>query len=296
MEVMDDVFEVASGSVIGRDHMYVGTGRRKVLVGKNNQDSHYAVIFPDYIVAVVCDGCGSSYHSEVGSKIGARLLIEAIRNYLLYHPGLSDQGIGTCATSMLERVRQDTLAQIRVLAAVMGPSLTQIVSEYFLFTIVGALVTRFGTVIFSIGDGVYFVNGSMTEIGPFLDDSPPYMAYGITGSPLTNECPGLLHFQVDVAIPTKEVGSILIGVDGVLDLINIADHCIPGREDLVGPINQFWEDDRYFANPFAITRRLSLINRDHVGVSLAGRRVEDAHGELRDDTTFVVIRRRGAYR
>ncbi len=54
-------FEVAAGSVTGRSH---------VLGGKPNQDA-FAFRAADHgLVGVVCDGCGSGAHNEVGAAGG----------------------------------------------------------------------------------------------------------------------------------------------------------------------------------------------------------------------------------
>jgi hypothetical protein len=60
----------------------------------------------------------------------------------------------------------------------------------------------------------------------------------------------------------------------------------------VGPLSQFWTDDRYFANPDALRRRLTLINRESVRADFESRRLVRTPGLLPDDTTVVVLRRR----
>ena len=64
-----ETFEIAVGTVIGRDHR---------VSGKNNQDAFCCLMADHLIVAVVCDGCGSSPHSEVGAKIGAKIIAAEI--------------------------------------------------------------------------------------------------------------------------------------------------------------------------------------------------------------------------
>jgi len=61
MENISSVFEVAAGSVIGRDHL-------RPLGWKNNQDGYAIRSSADSIVAVVTDGCGSETKSEVGPR------------------------------------------------------------------------------------------------------------------------------------------------------------------------------------------------------------------------------------
>ena len=280
---MDDIIEFARGSVIGRDHLYIGTGRRKVLVGKNNQDAYLIYFTENYFIALVLDGCGSKAHSDVGANETAALLMQAFEKYLRYHsPG----------GAMFDRVQQDVLAEIRVRANGMGPSLSRIINDYYLFTVVGMYIDRSHTVIFSLGDGVFFVNGEMTEIGPFPENTPPYMAYAITGSPLTREYPELLNIRIQTEFPTTELKTLLIGTDGILHLIAAENQTIPGRTELVGPISQFWTDDRYYSNALALQRRLNMINRDYVSVDWESRKIIEECGRLRDDTTLVVVRRK----
>jgi len=282
---MNDIIEYASGTVTGRDHLYVGTGRRKVLVGKNNQDAHLIFYTEDYFIALVLDGCGSGLHSEVGSEEAAALLMLAFNKYLMYHvPG----------EAMFNRVRLDVLAEIRVRANGMGLSLSQTIADYYLFTVVGVYIDRSHTVIFSLGDGVFFLNGEMTDIGPFPGNAPPYMAYAITGSLGEQDHPKILQreFRVQAQIPTEDLQSLLIGTDGMLHMVAAENTFVPGRTELIGPVSQFWTDDRYFANAFAVRRRLNIINRDHVDIDWDTQKITEEAGRLKDDTTLVVVRRR----
>jgi hypothetical protein len=68
------MFSLRAGSVTGRDHE---------LSQRNRQDGWAWKILPlgesEYLIGVVCDGCGSSAHSEVGAK----LLAEFLAEYLL---------------------------------------------------------------------------------------------------------------------------------------------------------------------------------------------------------------------
>lgn len=282
---MIDIIDYASGSVIGRDHLYVGTGRRKVLVSKNNQDAHLVFFTDDYFIALVLDGCGSGSDSEVGSKEAAALFMLAFNKYLMYHvPG----------EAMFDRIRQDVLAEIRVRANGMGLSLSRTIADYYLFTVLGVYIDRSHTVIFSFGDGVFFLNGEMTNIGPFPGNAPPYMAYAITGSLGEQDHPRILQreFHIQAQIPTKELQTLLIGTDGILHMVAAENTFVPGREELIGPVSQFWTDDRYFANAFAVQRRLNIINRDHVDIDWDTQKITEEAGKLKDDTTLVVVRRR----
>jgi hypothetical protein len=163
----------------------------------------------------------------------------------------------------------------------MGPDYEQTLGDFFLFTIVGVVVTRTLALVFSLGDGLYVLNGSITRLGPFPDNTPPYLVYGLVESSLPPFFHDLLTFQVHALCPAAAVESVLIGTDGVADLQRIADHPLPGSTELVGPLEQFWLEDRYFRNADLVRRRLARANI----------RLDDAGGELADDTTLVVLRR-----
>ncbi|WP_026103211.1 protein phosphatase 2C domain-containing protein [Pseudanabaena sp. PCC 6802] len=266
---MQALFEVASGSIAGNHHRSVG---------KNNQDAYFCTSTEKATIAVVCDGCGSGEHSEVGAKLGARLAVEAIVN------NLCDR----VDAEFWEKIKLDLLGQLRDLAKSLGGrdrNTDRVVNNYLLFTIVGAIVTPMETVTFSLGDGLIAVNGKIDPIGPFPDNAPPYLAYGLY-------CPDAIGFQICDRLPTEEVRSILIGTDGVEDFSAAESMNLPGKQEKVGEISQFWLEDRYFANQDAIRRKLSRMNREATKIDWQGRRSIKAVGLLPDDTTLIAIRKR----
>lgn len=276
---MEELFEIAGGTIIGREHKQTD---------KNNQDAFRWIMTGDFLAAVVCDGCSGGIHSEVGAHLAVRFITAEIRRLF--------GRLGNDPFRLLKRVRKNLLAQLLVLANTLGPSLSQIVDDHLLFTVVGALITHTITCIFSIGDGVAVLNGYPQRLGPFPDNKPPYLAYDITGSQLTQDDPELLEFAYPVIADTASVRSLVIGTDGVLDLMNAALKPIPGKAQPVGPISQFWDEDKYFANPDMIRRRLCLANRDAVKYLRDEKNnivdVKKENGLLPDDTSLIVIRRR----
>ncbi|MBI2483378.1 protein phosphatase 2C domain-containing protein [Candidatus Uhrbacteria bacterium] len=296
---MRDQFAVAGGSIAGRDH---------TRAGRNNHDAFSWIQDPDWTIAFVADGCGGADdkvpmdvrvrhgagpHSEVGAKLGVRLVAESVRRSLrrfAEHP-IAATGVLPEHDSFWERIRQDVLAGLRVLALQMGDSLSEVVNEYFLFTLVGAVITKWGTSIVSLGDGIYGCNGNVRVLGPYPDNEPPYLAYGLVPTSLANTDPRLLKFVVHEMLSTDQVHSILLGTDGGKDLQEAAGRCIPGSAELVGPLDQFWMNDLYFRNPDALRRRLAVINRDR-SVQGDGGGTQNAAGLLPDDTTLIAIRRR----
>ncbi len=280
---MQELFEVAGGSITGREHLRVG---------KNNQDAYFSICSEQAAIAVVCDGCGSGKHSEVGAKIGARLVVKTIAQRIQSEIDSQD-GL---ASEFWESLKLDLLAEMQhVLQMLDGgdsqgdashrDAMQQIINDYLLFTIVGVLITSTEAITFSNGDGLVIVNGKIEQIGPFPDNAPPYLAYGLYR-------PDLIHFHIHDRIHTDAVESVLIGTDGVADLISEAGKNLPGKQEPVGQISQFWEADRYFSNPEAIHRRLSLINREVTQADWQTQRLVKESGLLSDDTTLVVVRRK----
>jgi hypothetical protein len=260
-------FVYAAGTVVGRDHRSKNT---------NGHDAFSILGNERAFAAVVCDGCGSGAHSEVGAKLGARLMSAA----LIANAASAD--LSRDPERLLERIRQDVLAQIRVLANAMGGNLGRTVSDYFLFTIVAMLSTEEQTLIFGSGDGVAYLNGSVVYRGEFANNTPPYLAYGLVPSSLEDVDPALLKFQLHAAVPTPQVQSALLATDGVLPLIDEPTLYLPGRSEVFGELSQFWDEERYFTNADALRRRLFLANRDAPG----------SPGLLLDDTTIIAVRRR----
>ena len=296
---MLNTFQIAAGSVIGKDHVSSG----KCLIGRNNQDAFAIRRTPEFIAAFVNDGCGSGKHSEVGAWIAANALADGIAMRYFRRRGLSDDRdnwIREPAMAMiwaLEDIRKDVLAQIRVLANSFGGSFSQTINDYFLFTTVGILITPEITQIVAIGDGMYALEDidtflindpTLNNLGPFPGNMPPYMAYDLVDTSID---PELIKFNVVASAPTSDVGGALIGSDGVEDLDRIANQKIPGSKEDVGSMYQFWGDDSYFDNPDALGRKLRRCNAEVKRLNRETGRIVTHNRLLLDDTTLISIRR-----
>lgn len=247
-------FDLAGGSVAGRAHVHAR---------RNNQDAWHALARAGVAVALVADGCGSGRRSEVGAALGARIFAEALAS------AAAEAGAGESPEAVLESARLALLDALGTIARALDPGGREtrtVVADHLLFTLVGAVLTRSWTAVFALGDGLACVNGEPFHVS-YPDDTPPYAAYALTGSSLTDTRPDLLRFRVLRTLPTDEVESILVGTDGVADL-----------EQAV-PLSRFWEDDRSFTNPYHLSRQLHL-------ASGPGR------VRLPDDATLVAVRRR----
>jgi len=269
---MQDAFEVAAGSVAGRDHVHAG---------RNNQDAFCLWSGPEAVVAVVADGCGSGRWSEVGAQVGSRLVVQGLRRRL-------DRGGQPEPDSLLEDLRRDVLRELTTLAGALGERRSATVADLLLFTLVGAVVGPEEAFVFTLGDGVFAVNGDV-HVLEAPDNAPAYLGYGVDGSPTGADAP---RFLVRRRLPTAAVESLLVATDGAADLVTARDRRLPGRTESVGPLARFWEDDLHFANPAGLGRRLQVLNRTLQRVDWASRSVAREPGLLSDDTTVAVIRRR----
>ncbi|HEY9701311.1 MAG TPA: protein phosphatase 2C domain-containing protein [Allocoleopsis sp.] len=263
---MSKNFQIAAGTIIGKYH---------TRLGKNNQDAYYTFQSNSLTIAIVADGCGSGKNTEVGAKLAVKLLGEILVKRLENYPN----------ADFWSEVQQDLLELIQVLAVNMGDNLSQIVIDYFLFTLIGVIITEEITTIFSLGDGIIILNDKITQLGPFPHNAPPYFAYNLIPHYQKYD------FKINHQLPTDQVQSILIGTDGVEDLILSHTKNIPGKEELVGDINQFWQEDIYFQNPDMIRRKLSLINTDITQGNWFHQELIKYSGLLSDDTTLIVIKK-----
>lgn len=258
-------FDIAAASVAGREH---------VRTGRNNQDALYVRASEHGVVAVVTDGCGSSGHSEVGSWLGARRVVEVALEALA-------RGARPEEPSFLERVRSEVLRYVEEVSGRLGP---EALAEAMLFTVVGALITPEHTLIFSAGDGLWALNGKVHTLGPFPGNAPPYLTYGLLR-------PGMAPLERQALVPTPEVESLVLGTDGAQELLELEDTPMPESGEPVGPFSQLWEEDRFFRQADALRRWLTLLTREHVRADFEARRLVRTPGLLGDDTTLLVLRR-----
>ena len=251
-------FQVASASVCGKDHLNAG---------RNNQDAVCVVDDGSSIVAVVCDGCGSSERSEIGAQIISRIVAQDAGVYLSYNFNVD------CA---MDEVRLNALRSVKTIVKNMRGDEIHLLDDNFLCTTVVAVVMPGNSYVFSIGDGFFGVNGEMSEIGPFPGNAPPYMVY----SHIFPEEDGKYQFVQRACIPTDALQSLVISTDGLSYFE--PDKNVPGQQKQFGSLSQIWTEDKYFNNQDMLRRRFHLIARDYNGEP----------GFMHDDVGLVVIRRK----
>lgn len=250
--------------MIGRDHR---------LIPKNNQDSWTIQDLGNTQFGIVADGCGSGAHSEVGARLGVQMLSKC---FALQNESVKDFDWSAIETRMLMQLEWllPALADNRLLA----------VQEQLLFTLLGVVFDDQTAAFFALGDGTIIVNGEALPLGRYPGNAPPYLGYRLISEVLTID-PGLVKLTPILEVPTAQIDSFLIATDGIDDFIKNAQNYLPGTDTLVGTVDQFWQNDRYFrGNPELVSRQLKLVGRDWP--------LHDPHpGLLSDDTTLIVGRR-----
>lgn len=294
-------FEIAYGSVVGKDHISSG----KVLVGKNNQDAIAIRRNQDVIVAVVCDGCGSGAHSELGAIWGANNIAQNLVDMyslatIAGHIKFMEDGCTDAPpvqpirpSQLVEIARQNIVHDLRTFAATMAPpdALAHFVNDYLLFSCMCVIVTKHHAEIFAIGDGYYAFDaglGVQKNAIKFPKNAPPYLAYELITNALSRSYS--LRFELLQSFFADEVKFVLIGSDGVADLADISDRLIPGKTKNVGDLSQFWVEDRYFTNQSMVGRTLRLLNSEAQMLQDGVRTVMPRL--LPDDTSLITIRRK----
>lgn len=150
--------QVCTGQIIGLDHT-----RRQV----NCQDSHTLIESDDYLVGVVCDGCGEGLRSEVGAALATGYIAGQAA-------GLLEDGFGPEAIPGI--LHQRTLSYLDNLVALTQPvNRVQFIQNHLLFTIVGLILTEGSGVIFTAGDGLLAMDEETMDIDQ--SNRPAYIAY-----------------------------------------------------------------------------------------------------------------------
>lgn len=253
---MRNLFNSAGASVPGSDHTQVGKP-----FWKNDQDAYFLCQDEFFTLGIVADGCGSGASSEVGAKIGVRILAKELTDVLsrelpVFEPVIPWE---------LVACRLDSW--IACLTEAMGGKTAKTVEEFFLFSFVGFVVTPKKTTVFHCGDGSYAINGKVEKLGPFPGNAPPYFAYRTL-----RMNPGL---RIETAeFDTADVQSVAVATDGT-DYLS----------DYPETLREWLSDEAVFKNPDALRRRLAVMNRERIENGLL------IPGPLKDDTTLVIARR-----
>ena len=236
------------------------TGARHARSGRNGQDAVATWAEGDATVLVVCDGCSAGASSEVGARLGARLVCTAAARRLRAGAAVDD-------LAMWNAVRDEVVRVIGGIVEHVGGDRAAVVADAWLFTIVAAATRGGRAAIWAIGDGAYAIDGRVTQLGPCPDNAPPYLAYDLLGDPRP------AHFAV---VPAGW-GSLAVATDGALE-IDLA--------RLIAP--------RFASHPDALRRQLALFARPEQRIDWDARQVARTPAQLQDDCAIALVFAGGA--
>ncbi len=266
MDARHPLFETAFGSVVGRTHSLMGRANQDAVVVRSNESN---------VALVVSDGCGSATHSEVGAWFFANVLATALSQ---------TKGAEMIEPHYATKLQRQLLSHMQQLALTMGNDVAETVREYFLFTLIAAVIADDHAAVFVLGDGLVSINGSVSTFGPFAGNAPPYLGHIFMGKEES--------FTLFRSMRTTEVDSIVIATDGACEWDTLCHQCLPGENERVGPLGQFINEDKFFNHPDQLRRKLARMNRVVNRPDWEARRFEKQPALLEDDTTFATLRRR----
>ena len=145
-------------------------------------------------VLVVCDGCSSGAHSEIGAALGAAWTAELV---------VSCGGdVELAITRLIKRLS-------RVVRGSAEPRL--FVREHMLFTLIVAVITPLSVRVYGRGDGIVCINGERTVRDSGVENAPDYLSYAL----VNGTCPSQVDMWAEAA--THDVDFLAIGTDGAVD-------------------------------------------------------------------------------
>ncbi len=242
------------------------SGAAHLRLARNGQDAAATWSDARRSVVVVCDGCGSGARSELGAIFTANAMAAAMARRL-------GAGEPAAAEETWEAARRDVVSALRLLLESWSLGSSQnaaqnaaLIEQHLLCTVLAAACDGGGAAVWALGDGAFVLDEQLTELGPFPDNAPPYLAYDLLGAPR----------PARFAKSARPSGRALIASDGAAalgeDLIYIADH------------------DRYHTHPDALRRLLATAARASERIAWEARRVERTAARLQDDAAIGLLR------
>lgn len=143
------------------------TGRDHTLSQRNRQDSHTLIETDEYVIGVVCDGCGEGTRSEVGAALASQFI--AGRAADLLHAGICPLRL----PPLLYRATVDFLKEL--LDLVRPTNLKQFSMDHLLFTVLGVVITPTAGAIFAAGDGLITIDNQVYQRDE--NNCPSYIGY-----------------------------------------------------------------------------------------------------------------------
>jgi Protein phosphatase 2C len=250
------------------------TGASHLRLGRNGQDAVASWSDGARGVVVVCDGCGSGARSELGAIYTARALVAALVRQLRGGASAGERATWDAARAEVVAGLRGVLASWRAEREDAEDTAARdaaLIEQHLLCTVVAAARCERAAAVWAIGDGAFVLGGELTELGPFADNAPPYLAYDL----LDDARPA--HFA-ERALDGGDLveGHLLVATDGAAAL----------GEALV----ELARTPRFVEHPDALRRHLATLARAGERIVWSERRVERTAARLQDDAAVGLLR------
>ena len=143
----------------------------------NNQDAVLATEKDGVFVSVICDGCGSMPHSEIGAQFGVKEISKAIFKEMKHCQNPEEVNWELITEHVVEAIPKAARFYQSP-----GETLEKTIADGFLFTAVCMIIKNSTVVIAACGDGLIILDDEIHEIKPPIENTPPYLAYRIIPS------------------------------------------------------------------------------------------------------------------
>ncbi len=204
---MRKLFKLCGGTVLGY---------KKWREGRNNQDAFRQVAYDTVSILLVADGVSladGSSHNEVGAWTTINVLHNLLHNRIQKKVRPSHLLNGLCRNTLeaLREIVRRTHVPLR------GGSWYNDITNYYLSTVVGAIIAANTTQLFWMGDGAYWLNEKLHRLKYMSRGSAPMcLGYGLLGWLVD---PRKLDFKRRI-IPTKRIKSLIVATDGMLEMVD----------------------------------------------------------------------------
>lgn len=190
--------------IIGNEHVFAKTNRQDFCGFINEEDK---------ISGVICDGCSSGSHSEVGaSLLGMYILkllnrLEISDDLNVYRINIQVQ-LESFIYSLMNLMFNSTIDKV------------YFVNEYLLTTFTFCVITDDKLIIGHAGDGIIAIkqNGLLSIENVNHDNKPHYLAYNLVPEEVLDSVK--VKSDIDISsYKTSEIDSVIIASDGIEPLI-----------------------------------------------------------------------------
>jgi serine/threonine protein phosphatase PrpC len=207
MRLTTDSWTITSGVKIGHYHL-----ERE----GNCQDAATFGVMNDIVFGVVCDGCGSSEHSEVGSNLTSQFVVHKLAQFI-------EQYNNQRESEIISNIFESTVTFVQNSCFPFHSSAefhASFVNNYWLCTIMGFIISQDFISIFYVGDGVYCIDSSVSDGTDNLrvidqHNAPEYLAYRCINPQFLKGGDVVLPIRFQTVIRnTEKVERLMIATDG----------------------------------------------------------------------------------